>query len=74
MEQAWPILSGGGIALDAVERGANVMEVDPEDTGVGYGGLPNSEGVVQLDASVMDGKTYNAGSVGALENIKTTSC
>ena len=50
------------------------MEVDPEDTGVGYGGLPNSEGIVQLDASVMDGKTYNAGSVGALENIKTTSC
>ena len=73
MEQAWPILSGGGIAVDAVERGANVMEVDPEDTGVGYGGLPNSEGVVQLDASVMDGKTYNAGSVGALENIKTPS-
>ena len=73
MEQAWSILSSGGAALDAVERGANVIEVDPEDVGVGYGGLPNAAGVVQLDASVMDGKTYNAGSVGALENVKTPS-
>lgn len=73
MEQAWQILSGGGRALDAVERGANVIEVDPEDTSVGYGGLPNADGVVQLDASVMDGRTYSAGSVGALENIKTPS-
>ena len=71
MRQAWEILNGGGTALDAVERGANVIEVDPEDTGVGYGGLPNENGVVQLDASIMDGKTYNAGSVASLENIKT---
>lgn len=73
VEQAWRILSEGGRALDAVERGANVIEVDPEDTSVGYGGLPNADGVVQLDASVMDGRTYSAGSVGALENIKTPS-
>jgi len=73
MEQAWQILSGGGSALDAVERGANVIEVDPEDSSVGYGGLPNEDGVVQLDASVMDGRTYNAGAVAALENIKTPS-
>ena len=71
MEQAWLILSGGGSALDAIERGANVIELDPEGFGVGYGGLPNADGVVQLDASVMDGRTYNAGSVGALEKIKT---
>ena len=71
MEQAWSILSSGGSALDAVERGANVIELDPEGSGVGYGGLPNADGVVQLDASVMDGRTYNAGSVGALEKIKT---
>ena len=71
MRQAWDILNSGGNALDAVERGANVIEVDPEDSGVGYGGMPNEEGVVQLDASVMDGKTYNAGSVASLENIKT---
>ena len=71
MRQAWDILSSGGSALDAVERGANVIEVDPEDASVGYGGLPNEDGVVQLDASIMDGKTYNAGSVASLENIKT---
>jgi len=71
MRAAWEILSNGGSALDAVERGANVIEVDPEDTSVGYGGLPNADGVVQLDASIMDGRTYNAGSVAALEGIKT---
>ncbi len=66
---SWEILSGGGSALDAVERGANIIELDPDDHSVGYGGLPNAEGVVQLDASIMDGRTYNAGSVASLENI-----
>jgi N4-(beta-N-acetylglucosaminyl)-L-asparaginase len=56
--------------LDAVEKATNIIEVDPEDTSVGYGGLPNERGVVQLDASIMDGKTYSAGSVAGLENIK----
>jgi len=70
---AWEILSSGGPAVDAVEKGANIIEVDPEDHSVGYGGLPDQDGVVQLDASIMDGKTYNAGSVAALENIKTPS-
>jgi N4-(beta-N-acetylglucosaminyl)-L-asparaginase len=73
MRQAWRILEGGGTALDAVERGANVIEVDPEDSSVGYGGLPNENGVIQLDASIMDGRTYNAGAVASLENIKTPS-
>ena len=73
MAQAWDILSQGGSALDAVERGANVIEVDPEDAGVGYGGLPNEDGVVQLDASCMDGKTYSAGCVASIEDIKTPS-
>ncbi|MEZ4415906.1 MAG: N(4)-(beta-N-acetylglucosaminyl)-L-asparaginase [Gemmatimonadota bacterium] len=73
MVEAWGILGNGGSALDAVERGANVIEVDPEDTSVGYGGLPNENGVVQLDASIMDGKTYSAGSVASIENIKTPS-
>lgn len=71
VEAAWEILSSGGSALDAVEKATNVIEVDPEDTSVGYGGLPNERGVVQLDSSIMDGKTYSAGSVAALENIKT---
>ncbi len=73
LRQSWAILSGGGSALDAVERGANVIEVDPNDHSVGYAGLPNEHGIVQLDASIMDGRTYNAGSVASLENIKTPS-
>jgi N4-(beta-N-acetylglucosaminyl)-L-asparaginase len=71
MEAGWEILLKGGSAVDAVEKAANVIEVDPEDTSVGYGGLPNEKGVVQLDASFMDGKTYSAGAVACLENIKT---
>lgn len=73
VEAAWEILSSGGSALDAVEKATNIIEVDPEDSSVGYGGLPNEMGVVQLDASIMDGKTYSAGSVAALENIKNPS-
>ena len=71
MEAGWEILRAGGSAVDAVEKAANVIEVDPEDTSVGYGGLPNENGVVQLDASFMDGRTYSAGAVACLENIKT---
>ena len=70
---AWQILSGGGLATDAVERGANIIELDPDETSVGWGGLPNAEGVVQLDASIMDGATYNAGSVAGIEGIRTPS-
>jgi N4-(beta-N-acetylglucosaminyl)-L-asparaginase len=73
MEAGWEILFNGGSAIDAVEKAANTIELDPEDTSVGYGGLPNENCVVQLDASIMDGKTYNAGSVACLENIKTPS-
>jgi N4-(beta-N-acetylglucosaminyl)-L-asparaginase len=70
---AWKLLASGGDALDAVVAGANVVELDPEDTSVGYGGLPNEEGVVQLDASVMSGRLRKSGAVGALERIKTPS-
>lgn len=70
MEAGWEILGKGGTALDAIEKAANIIEMDPEDTSVGYGGLPNENGIVQLDASIMDGKTYNAGAVACLENIK----
>ncbi|MFO7587774.1 MAG: N(4)-(beta-N-acetylglucosaminyl)-L-asparaginase [Gemmatimonadota bacterium] len=73
LEEAWPALAAGGSAVDAVERATNVIEVDPEDTSVGYGGLPNENGVVQLDASIMDGRTYNAGAVASLEGIRTPS-
>lgn len=68
-EAAWQTLQGGGDALDAVEAGAKVPEADPTDTSVGYGGLPDRDGHVTLDACIMD-KDGNAGSVTFLEGIK----
>jgi N4-(beta-N-acetylglucosaminyl)-L-asparaginase len=73
VEKAHQILASGGNPLDAVIAGVNIVEDDPEDVTVGYGGIPNEEGVVQLDASVMDGRTMKAGAVGALERIKNPS-
>jgi N4-(beta-N-acetylglucosaminyl)-L-asparaginase len=74
------VLSGGwsafektGDLMDGIIGGANVVELDPADSSVGYGGIPNEDGVVQLDASVMHGPTRNAGAVACLENIKTPS-
>lgn len=60
------ILAKGGSALDAVEACARIVEADPADESVGYGGLPNVLGVVELDASIVDGTTHAAGSVAAL--------
>jgi N4-(beta-N-acetylglucosaminyl)-L-asparaginase len=59
--------------LDAAIVGVNIPELDPNDMTVGYGGIPNEECVVQLDACVMDGRTMRAGAVGALEGVKTPS-
>ena len=56
--------------LDALEAGVNVVENDPKVLTVGYGGMPNEDGVVQLDAAIMDGRTHRAGAVAALERIK----
>lgn len=67
-EAAWKILSTGGYALDAVEAGVKIPEADPEVTSVGYGGLPDRDGHVTLDACIMDDK-YNCGSVAYLEHI-----
>lgn len=63
----------GGDTLDAGVEGVKLQELDPKDTSVGYGGLPNEEGVVQLDASCMHGPSKRAGAVAALEGIKTPS-
>lgn len=59
--------------LDALIAGVNIVELDPLDTSVGYGGLPNADGVVQLDSCCMHGPTKRAGGVGALEGVKTPS-
>jgi N4-(beta-N-acetylglucosaminyl)-L-asparaginase len=72
-DRAMEILRAGGDTLDAVVAGVNINELDPDDTSVGYGGLPNEEGVVELDASVMHGPTRRAGSVASIRNIKTPS-
>ena len=71
LKSGWEILRKNGALLDAIEKSANVTELDPEDTSVGYGGLPNADGVVQLDASIMNGPDHNCGSVACLEGIKT---
>ena len=63
----------GADTLDAAVEGVKIQELDPNDQSVGYGGLPNEEGVVQLDASCMHGPTRRAGAVGCLEGIKTPS-
>ncbi|MFT3920688.1 isoaspartyl peptidase/L-asparaginase family protein [Cloacibacterium sp.] len=68
-EEAWKILSKGGKALDAVEIGVRLVENDPDERSVGYGGRPDRDGRVTLDACVMDEKA-NIGSVACLENIK----
>lgn len=65
---AWEVLSKGGRALDAVEAGVRVPEADPNDTSVGYGGFPDRDGNVTLDACIMD-EFGNAGSVSFLQHI-----
>lgn len=67
---AMEVLEGGGCALDGVERAANVTEEDPEVTCVGLGSIPNSEGVIELDAAIMDGPTHRAGAVAAITGIR----
>lgn len=68
-DAAWKTLSSGGSALDAVEAGARVPEANPLDTSVGYGGFPDRDGDVTLDACIMDA-FGNAGSVTFLQHIK----
>ena len=73
VQKAFDLLMQGADTLDAVIEGVKIQELDPNDDSVGYGGLPNAAGVVQLDASCMHGPTRRAGAVGALEGIKTPS-
>ncbi len=71
--KAMEVIRSGADALDGVIAGVNIVEDDPNDTSVGYGGLPNEEGVVELDAAVMHGPTHRGGAVAALRNIKNPS-
>lgn len=70
LDPAWKMFKETNSILDAIEIGSNVVELDPRDMSVGYGGLPNERGVVTLDASIMYGPTHKCGSVAAMENIK----
>ena len=70
---AYDQIMAGKDTLDAIIAGVNIEELDPENQSVGLGGLPNEEGVVQLDASVMHGPTRRAGAVGCIEDIATPS-
>jgi len=72
-EKAMQLLMQRSDALDAVVAGVNIIEDDPDDITVGYGGLPNEDGVVELDASVMHGPSHRAGAVAALQKIKNPS-
>ena len=73
VEKAFDLLTRGEPVIDAVIAGVNIPENDPEENGVGYGGTPNAEGVVQLDSCCMDGPTKRAGGVAALEGVRTPS-
>ena len=67
---AQKVFTDGGDLLDALEKGVNAVEDDPAVHTVGYNSWPNEDGVVQLDASIMDGRGHRSGAVGALEGIK----
>jgi N4-(beta-N-acetylglucosaminyl)-L-asparaginase len=66
-------MRGGADTLDAVIAGVNIVELDPKDNSVGYGGLPNERGDVELDSSVMHGPTRRAGAVASLRGVRTPS-
>jgi N4-(beta-N-acetylglucosaminyl)-L-asparaginase len=73
IQVAWDMISRGSDPLDAIVAGVQIVELDPTDQSVGLGGLPNEDGVVQLDASCMHGPTRRAGAVGALEDVATAA-
>ena len=73
LDDGMEVLKSGGDTLDAVLAVVTKVEDDPNDDSVGYGGLPNEEGVVELDACVMHGPTHRAGAVGSIQKIKNPS-
>jgi N4-(beta-N-acetylglucosaminyl)-L-asparaginase len=73
LQKAFTMIAQGADVLDAVIAGVNIVELDPLDDSVGYGGLPNADGIVQLDACCMHGPKKRAGGVAALEGVRTPS-
>jgi N4-(beta-N-acetylglucosaminyl)-L-asparaginase len=71
--KAFNLITKGTDVLDALIAGVNLCELDPAESGVGYGGLPNADGIVQLDSCCMHGPTKRAGGVAALEGVRTPS-
>ena len=72
VEQAFRQMTDGGDVLDALIAGVNIVELDPRRI-VGYGGLPNADGVVQLDSCCMHGPKRRAGGVAGIEGVRTPS-
>src|SRR5215210_4948081 len=73
VQKAFTMITAGSDVLDAVIAGVNIVELDPLDDSVGYGGLPNADGVVQLDSSCMHGPKKRAGAVASIEGVRTPS-
>jgi N4-(beta-N-acetylglucosaminyl)-L-asparaginase len=73
VQKAFTMITQGADVLDSVIAGVNIVELDPLDDSVGYGGLPNAEGVVQLDSSCMHGPKRQAGGVASIEGVRTPS-
>jgi len=73
VEKAFSMMTHGSDVLDALIAGVNIVELDPEETSVGYGGLPNADGIVQLDSCCMHGPKRRAGGVAAIEGVRTPS-
>ncbi|HEX4934565.1 MAG TPA: N(4)-(beta-N-acetylglucosaminyl)-L-asparaginase [Gemmatimonadaceae bacterium] len=73
VQRAFRLITEGKDVLDALIAGVNIPELDPLETGIGYGALPNADGVVQLDASCMHGPRKRAGAVACIEGVRTPS-
>jgi N4-(beta-N-acetylglucosaminyl)-L-asparaginase len=73
VERAFRLITEGQDVLDALIAGVNIPELDPLETGIGYGALPNADGVVELDASCMHGPKKRAGAVASLQGVRTPS-
>jgi len=73
VEKAFSMITGGSDVLEALVAGVNIVELDPLDDSVGYGGLPNADGIVQLDSCCMHGPLKRAGGVAGIEGVRTPS-